>query len=216
MKTVTDIRFYNAVEFAETVRRLGPDKVLKDRRLRELFYCHPFMMNEVLRGGKPMWLGKIEQDDHPFDVVLVDEDDLRNAHESGTKHLANPLWIQLKEIRGNTGSRRIPLPEWVEIVQNRYINRISKRVRMEPTGVLHLHNKIPLEKIELGRLEEFLKKFSLPEKFPYRQITLSIEIGKEDVSAWGIATWQIYPEFAVVGSISAAARKEIRRIYGLR
>ncbi len=215
MKEKTDIKFYNAIEFAQLVIKTGPKGVMKDKNLRELFYCHPLMMREVLSRKVPMAIGKIDQQDHPFDVVFINEDELADFDLNQPINLKDPIFVQLKELVDYGRKIAMTVDEWIAYVQSK-IDEVKASVKIEPYGVLHFHNKIMFSKINGPALEAKLKTIKLPSDFPYKQVSLSIEVMDTSGTAKGIHTWQLHPNFWPIGSIEHKRDfYELRKLYGL-
>lgn len=196
------------------VEKFGIGAILKHRDYRELFYCYPLLLLEIIASRKSVLMGKLLHSDDPFDVVFISEE-IHTAYRSGQRKLSvgDGIWIQFKEIKNYVEKNKINLDKWVGFVQREYIDKIRKRVKLNPPGgILHLHNSFLLNSVKRSRFESFLKKLKIPQNFPYKYISLTIEVTNTDRSDWRIIVYQLHPVFKFVFDINQVNYLDISKI----
>ena len=97
LKDWHDIKFYTVQELGTMLMAAGPTKSVENDLLRELLFCSPLVLRESLARGRKMLIGKVMEQNNPWDIVLHDEEQLRAVHGT-SKPMPDPLFIQLKEV----------------------------------------------------------------------------------------------------------------------
>jgi len=200
MKITNKIKFYSAEEWVSLVKRFGLQAILKHRDYRELFYCYPLLLLEAVASGHRVAMGKLLNSDDPFDVVFLPEKLLNNYH-AGRYRLkgSDGIWIQFKEIKSFAEKNKVDLSKWADFVQREYIDKVGKSVKLDPPGgILHLHNRLPFNPIRQSRFESFLMGLKIPQDFPYKYVSLTIEVTNTDGDKWRALTYQLRPHFKFI------------------
>lgn len=219
MLQVTPVRHYGAIEFAELAKRMGRDAIMRDKDLRELFYCHPLMMREALSRNTKMGFAKVAEQNNPIDVFIYETRHLVRIANDRFRIEAG-IAVQLKEIVQHGRDSTMPLDEWVVFLQKQ-VGAVGEKIRTAPNGVLHFHNKIRITFDTTGADSESLIEIKLRglrfrEGYPYTQVTISFETLATYRNPAGLLVVQIYPKVEIIGTVSTEADfRQLRQIYGL-
>ncbi|MFZ2190393.1 MAG: hypothetical protein WAV48_06450 [Candidatus Magasanikiibacteriota bacterium] len=205
------IKFVNLLELEQAFKDsdlLG----LTKKEFDEVWCCRSLLVHLILFYKKRFLLGKIMDENNPFDIIIVDEDILKNANEKNRYDITGALPIQLKTIRKQNIEAKIPVQEWIKMIE-KITEKIDKTTKIAPHGVLHLHNIQPFEETGV-ELITYLKNIKIPTKYPFTQVLLSILIDDEnDPSKDQTVTWQLYPTFTSIGLITDEDKEKLRDIY---
>lgn len=213
MKIPTKIKFYSPESWVNLVKKFGVQAILKHRDYRELFYCYSLLLIEITSSGNCILMGKLLSSDDPFDIVFLQEE-IHNAYRAGKRELkgSDGIWIQFKEIKNFVKKDKVDLNEWIDFVQREYLDKIEKSVKLNPPGgVLHLHNSFPFHPIKQSEFENFLMKLKIPKNFPYKYVSLTIEVVNDDGKNWRIITYQLYPVFKFVFDLNQGNYLNIKK-----
>ncbi|MEK7657665.1 MAG: hypothetical protein AAB366_00485 [Patescibacteria group bacterium] len=200
MRLTNKIKFYSAEEWVSLVKKFGLRAILKHRDYRELFYCYPLLILEIVASGHRILMGKLLNSDDPFDVVFLPET-LHNIYRAGQYRLkgSDGIWIQFKEIKSFTEKNKIDIDKWADFVRREYIDKIKKGVKLNPPGgILHLHNRLLFNPIKKSKLENALMGLKIPFEFPYKYVSLTIETTNAGGGDWRALTYQLHPGFKFI------------------
>lgn len=213
MKITNKIKFYSPESWVGLVKRFGLKAILKHRDYRELFYCYPLLLLEIVGSGNRVLMGKLLGSDDPFDIVFLPEE-IHNAYRTGRRKLkgSDSVWIQFKEIKNFVEKNKVDLDKWVDFVQREYLDKIGKSVKLNPPGgILHLHNSFPFNPVRQSRFENSLEKLKIPQNFPYKYTSLTIEVTNADGKDWRILTYQLHPVFKFIFNLNQKNYLDIKK-----
>ena len=205
-----DIKFYTVPELATMLMAAGPAGSLENNLLRELLFCSPLLLRESLAKNRRMVIGKVMEQNNPWDVVIHDEMQLRAVHGTN-KPLPDPLFIQLKELFLYEASSSVELEKWLAHITNVVRKACEKYKGRKPTGILHLYNRVPFQPTGLKQLEEKLAEMIFESPGPFKQVSITV-----DAKATGILSWQIYPFFHAIGSLGQLELPKLKELYDLK
>jgi hypothetical protein len=210
MKEWHDIKFYTIPEVTTMLMTVGREKVAENDLLWEILLCFPLVLRESLTKNQKMLIGKVMEQNNPWDIVIHEEAQIRAIHGT-SKPLPDPLFIQLKELFIYGITQPIELSEWVVHIKNTTDNAIKKYSGRDPMGILHLYNRIPFKKSLLKDLEADIASVIFKEPLPFKQVSITI-----DDERLGSLNWQIYPFFHPIGSFGQAEMLKIKDLYDLK
>lgn len=209
MKDWHDIKFYTIPEVATMLMAVGREKVMGNDLLWEILLCSPLVLRESLAKNQRMLIGKVMEQNDPWDVVIHEETQLRAIHGTA-KPLPYPLFIQLKELFVHDITQPIEIADWLGHVQNTADTANQKYRGRDPIGILHLYNRIPFKETPLKELEENLASIKFKDSIPFKQISITIDDATHSLN------WQIYPFFHPIGSLGPEQTSQLNSLYGFK
>jgi len=219
LKSPVQIQFWDIVVFMRFMlqaKNFGKgEELLKMEEYNELHHCFPLLLRESLSRNRRMAMGKVMQQKHPFDIVIVEQDDLRRAWNKTTSylHLHEGLWIQIKRIQDHPKSTHT-LSRWGEKLQT-IINNAGITVLKPADGILYLQNNIIFSEVTWNEVMVALKTLSYPQPYPYKQVAISISEFQNGKKIPAIHTWQIYPNYCDIGSVTDKDKVRLKDLYYL-
>lgn len=187
---------------------MGHEETLKNELLREILLCSPLLFRQSLANNQRMLIGKVMEQNSPWDVVIHEETQLRAVHGTN-KPLPDPFFIQLKELFSYGVTQTIVLDDWLMQVKETIGKAKEKYKGRDPEGILYIYNRLPLESTPLKKLEEELALIKIDEPIPFKQVTITVDAG-----VTGVLSWQLYPSFHAIGSVQQKDILKLKDLYG--
>lgn len=153
-----------------------------------------------------MMIGKVMEQDSPWDIIIHDEEQLRVVHGT-SRPLPDPLFVQLKEVYLH-GVGPIELDDWMSCVRETVRKAAGKYKGREPIGILHLYNRLPFHALGLKEFEDKLSMIKFDFKIPFKQISITVD------TQVGSLSWQIFPEVHAIGSLGNAELPKLKELFG--
>ena len=135
MKYTEEIKakFFTLLELSEAAKKRSALGLIR-KELEELVFCYNLLAHLILTTGRRLSIGKILKEDHPFDILIIDEEIHKKTEKTKEFSLINPLPIQLKTIRkGKDSQIKITVSEWLNLIQQQ-IDKVAISVKIKPIG----------------------------------------------------------------------------------